>query len=108
MLNVRQFQESDVHNIELGYEFTPESRVGLCNHDNIVGYTLVDGEEILAVGGAHVMWFGVGELWVLVSPEANAGLHHLRVIQKVWLILYLKNTNCAGCRQAFMSKIIQL
>ncbi len=71
MLNVRQFQESDVHSIELGYEFTPESRVGLCNHDNIVGYTLVDGEEILAVGGAHVMWFGVGELWVLVSPEAK-------------------------------------
>ena len=71
MLKVRQFKESDVYDIELDYEFTAASRSGLCNHDNIVAYTLVDGEEVLAVGGAHIMWFGVGELWVLVSPEAK-------------------------------------
>ncbi len=71
MLKLREFKESDVYNIELDYEFTEASRAGLCNHDNIVAYTLVDDDEILAVGGAHVMWFGVGELWVLVSPEAK-------------------------------------
>lgn len=71
MLKLRPFLENDVYDIELDYEFTDESRFGLCNHDNIVAYTIVDGDEILAVGGAHIMWFGVGELWVLVSPEAK-------------------------------------
>jgi len=71
MLKVRQFKKSDVYDIHLDYDFTTESRDGLCDHDNIVAYTMVDGEEVLAVGGAHIMWFGVGELWVLVSPEAK-------------------------------------
>lgn len=70
MLNFRAFEKSDVMNIELDYELSGESRVGLTSHPNIVGYTLEDSEGILAVGGVHLMWFGVGEAWLLVSPRA--------------------------------------
>lgn len=70
MLNFRPFETSDVMNIELDYEFSGESRMGLASHNNIVGYTLEQGNEILAVGGVHIMWFGVGEAWLLVSPKA--------------------------------------
>lgn len=70
MLNYRAFEQSDVMNIELDYEFSGESRLGLTSHPNIIGYTLADGDTILAVGGVHMMWFGVGEAWLLVSPKA--------------------------------------
>lgn len=70
MLNFRAFETPDVMNIELDYELSGESRMGLVSHDNIVGYTLLDGDTILAVGGLHMMWFGVGEAWLLVSPKA--------------------------------------
>jgi len=70
MLNFRAFETPDVMNIELDYELSGESRMGLVSHDNIVGYTLSDGDTILAVGGLHMMWFGVGEAWLLVSPKA--------------------------------------
>jgi len=69
MLNVRPFQDGDVYDIALDYEFGQESRAGLLGHDNIVAYTLLDDDKVMAVGGAHVMWFGAGEAWVLVSPD---------------------------------------
>lgn len=72
MLNYREFESKDVMNIELDYELSGESRLGLVAHDNIVGYTLTYDNEVLAVGGLHMMWFGVGEAWLLVSPKALA------------------------------------
>lgn len=70
MLNTRDFEPSDVMRIELDYDFDGESRMGLLSHPNITGYTLTFNDEVLAVGGVHVMWFGVGEGWLLVSPKA--------------------------------------
>mgnify|MGYP005628823627 FL=1 len=69
MLKVRPYREEDVYNIDLDYQFGEESRKGLLGHRNIVAFTLEDSGTILAVGGVHVMWFGAGEGWVLVSPE---------------------------------------
>ena len=36
MLNFRPFETSDVMNIELDYELSGQSRMGLVSHDNIV------------------------------------------------------------------------
>jgi hypothetical protein len=69
MLKIRPYVHSDVYDIELDYEFDAASRAGLLGHNEIVAYTLLDDDKVLAVGGAHVMWFGAGEAWVLVSPE---------------------------------------
>lgn len=69
MLNMRPYTDEDIYNIDLDYPFPPESRKGLMSHKNIVGFTLEDSGTVLAVGGVHVMWFGAGEGWVLVSPE---------------------------------------
>lgn len=69
MLRIRPYTHNDVYDIELDYEFDAASRAGLLGHNEIVAYTLLDDDKVLAVGGAHVMWFGAGEAWVLVSPE---------------------------------------
>lgn len=69
MLRIRPYTHNDVYNIKLDYEFDAASRAGLLGHNEIVAYTLLDDDKVLAVGGAHVMWFGAGEAWVLVSPE---------------------------------------
>jgi len=69
MLNIRPYRQEDVYDIELDYEFDSVSRAGLLGHNEIVAYTLLDDDKVLAVGGAHVMWFGAGEAWVLVSPD---------------------------------------
>jgi len=69
MLNIRPFTPQDVHNINLDYPFPSGSRDGLLSHRNIVAFTLEDEGTVLAVGGVHVMWFGAGEAWVLVSPD---------------------------------------
>lgn len=69
MLKIRPFERSDVYDIELDYFFPSEQRDSLLTHQDIVGFTLLEGEEVLAVGGVHVLWFGVGEGWVLVSPR---------------------------------------
>jgi hypothetical protein len=70
MLKIRPYTHNDVHEINLDYEFNSASRNGLLNHDNIIAVTLEDDGKILAVGGVHVMWFGAGEAWVLVSGDA--------------------------------------
>jgi hypothetical protein len=69
MLRIRPYTHNDVYNIELDYEFDAASRAGLLGHNEIVAYTLLDDDKVLAVGGAHIMWFGAGEGWVLVSPD---------------------------------------
>ena len=72
MLKIRPYTHNDVYDIDLDYHFGAESRAGLLSHHNIIGFTVEDSGTVLAVGGVHVMWFGAGEGWVLVSPEALA------------------------------------
>ena len=69
MLKIRPYTQDDVYDIDLDYPFPKQSRQGLVGHDDIVGFTLEDSGTVMAVGGVHVMWFGAGEAWVLVSPE---------------------------------------
>jgi len=71
MLKLRPFQIDDVFRVQLDYEFSHESRRSLIEHPNIDAFTLEDDGEILAVGGAHIMWTGVAEAWVLVSPSGK-------------------------------------
>ena len=71
MLKLRPFKIDDVFKVQLDYELPREGRCSLVEHPNIDAFTLEDDDEILAVGGAHIMWPGVAEAWVLVSPSGK-------------------------------------
>ena len=71
MLRLRPFKIDDVFKVQLDYELPREGRCSLVEHPNIDAFTLEDDDEILAVGGAHIMWPGVAEAWVLVSPSGK-------------------------------------
>ena len=71
MLKLRPFKIDDVLQVQLDYELGREGRCNLVEHPNIDAFTLEDDEEILAVGGAHILWPGVAEAWVLVSPSGK-------------------------------------
>lgn len=65
MYKVRGYVKDDVYNIDVGYDF---DRGLLVEGQKTIGGTLVDGDTVLATGGVHMMWDGVGEAWTLVSP----------------------------------------
>ena len=71
MLKLRPVKIDDVLQVQLDYELGREGRWNLVEHPNIDAFTLEDDEEILAVGGAHILWPGVAEAWVLVSPSGK-------------------------------------
>ena len=71
MLKLRPFKIDDVLQVQLDYELGREGRCNLVEHPNIDDFTLEDDEEILAVGGAHILWPGVAEAWGLVSPSGK-------------------------------------
>ena len=64
MLKLRPFKIDDVFKVQLDYDLPREGRCSLVEHPNIDAFTLEDDDEILAVGGAHIMWPGVAEAWV--------------------------------------------
>ena len=67
MLSVTYFQKGDIDEIELNYEMSPAERASFENYRNIVGFTARKDGKIVMMGGAHVMWQGVGEGWLIMS-----------------------------------------
>ena len=69
MLKIHKYHKDHVKDINLPYALSGVSRDALTDHDDIVGYTLMDKDVILCIGGVHNMWQGVGEAWLVVSEE---------------------------------------
>ena len=67
MLNVEYFKRGDIDEIELNYAMTQAERTSFENYNNIVGFTARKDGKIVVMGGAHVMWRGVGEGWLIMS-----------------------------------------
>jgi len=63
MYKLKEYDKKDVHVIHTGYDFDREL---LADGHNTVGKTLLKDGTVVAVGGVHIMWDGVGEAWTLV------------------------------------------
>jgi len=82
MYKLKEYDKKDVYSIELGYEF---DRGLLAEGHNTVGKTLLSGNKVVAVGGVHIMWDGVGEAWALVSPKIEGnGIVFARYAKKMF------------------------
>lgn len=62
-----RYKKDHVFQIKVPYDLTDISREALSNEKDIVGYTLMDDDVILGMGGVHNMWDGVGEAWLVIS-----------------------------------------
>lgn len=67
MPDIKPYKKEHVFQIKVPYDLTDVSMDALSNDKDIVGYTLVEDDVILAIGGVHNMWRGVGEAWLVIS-----------------------------------------
>ena len=70
MLRIVPFDSSFVNSIETDFEFPESMRAAFNNSNQVVGYAIMGNKEVIAVGGIHEMWDGVGEGWVVLSKHA--------------------------------------
>lgn len=70
MLNIVEYEQRHIEEIETAFDFCAAARGKFRNGQDVVGYTLVDGEKIVATAGIHIMWPGVGEGWLIMSKHA--------------------------------------
>jgi len=70
MYNVVDFEQAHIFDIKTNFEFTDYARQAFGNHQVVAGFTICEQEEIIACGGVHIMWEGVGEAWLVLSKEA--------------------------------------
>ncbi|QDP62514.1 MAG: hypothetical protein Unbinned5079contig1000_41 [Prokaryotic dsDNA virus sp.] len=69
MPNIIKFEKEHLSKINLAFELTQSGKDSLSSYDDVIGYTGMDKDVILAIGGVHQMWNGVGEAWILVAKE---------------------------------------
>ncbi len=67
MIKIRPLQDGD---IMLANESAIECGAKVYNHEKVEGYTVVDGNKILMVGGVIIMWEGVGEAWLIMTKHS--------------------------------------
>lgn len=69
MPNIVPFKKEHLYSINLAFEMTKAGKELLGNYNDVIGYTGLDGDTVLATGGVHRMWEGVGEAWLIVGKE---------------------------------------
>lgn len=72
MPSIVKFAKEHLFDINLAFELTNAGKQSLANYADVIGYTGIEDGKILATGGVHRMWEGVGEGWLLVSREGLA------------------------------------
>tara|TARA_R100001086_G_C11655628_1_gene208666 strand:+ start:102 stop:524 length:423 start_codon:yes stop_codon:yes gene_type:complete len=70
MLRVVPFNPGLISSIETDFEFPESMRAAFDNGQQVVGYAVLGKDDVVAVGGIHEMWPGVGEGWVILSKHA--------------------------------------
>ena len=63
MPNIIKFEKEHLSKINLAFELTQSGKDSLASYDDVIGYTGIDKDVILAIGGVHRMWDGVGEAY---------------------------------------------
>ena len=69
MPKIIPFQKEHLYKINLLFDMTSSGKESLGANKDVIGYTGMDGDVVLATGGVHPMWEGVGEAWLLVGKE---------------------------------------
>ena len=69
MPNIVPFKKEHLDKINLMFEMTKSGKESLGSYDGVIGYTGMEDDAVLATGGVHPMWEGVGEAWLLVGKE---------------------------------------
>ncbi|MEK9918071.1 MAG: GNAT family N-acetyltransferase [Pelagibacteraceae bacterium] len=67
MLNIVEYKKEHIEQIETAFDFCAVARGKFSNGQDVVGYTLVDDDRIIATAGVHIMWDGVAEGWLVMS-----------------------------------------
>jgi len=79
MPNIVPFRKEHLSKINLAFEMTEAGKQSLASYGDVIGYTGFKDDTVLATGGVHRMWEGVGEAWILVGKE---GLELPKVVAK--------------------------
>lgn len=69
MPNIIPFKKEHLDKINLVFEMSGAGKESLGSYEGVIGYTGMEGDAVLATGGVHPMWEGVGEAWLLVGKE---------------------------------------
>lgn len=69
MPNIVPFKKEHLNIINLVFEMSEAGKQSLASYDDVIGYTGMEDNIVLATGGVHRMWDGVGEAWLLVGKE---------------------------------------
>lgn len=70
MLRIVPFDTGLINSIETDFEFPESMRAAFEKGGQVVGYAIMGERDVVAVGGIHEMWPGVGEGWVILSRHA--------------------------------------
>ena len=70
MPDVIPFVEEHIFLVETEFEFSEAARKAIGTNGVMDGYTLLDGDEVLACAGVSTMWNGVAEGWIVLSKYA--------------------------------------
>ena len=69
MLRIVPFNSSLINSIETDFDFPESMRAAFDNGQQVIGYAIMGDKDVVAVGGIHEMWAGVGEGWVILSKH---------------------------------------
>ena len=69
MPSIVPFKQDHLNKINLLFEFSQSAKNNYKDPDQLIGYTGVEDDAVLACGGVHRLWEGVGEAWLMVGKE---------------------------------------
>lgn len=103
MLKIVPMTAEHLRDIKTPFEFAQAHKSVLASDKSSPAYTGIYDGEIIAVGGASIMWGGVGEAWYVVSSE---GLKKPFIIAKYagYMLDYLQEENKLHRLQASVAK----
>ena len=79
MPSIVPFKQEHLDKINLLFEFSQSAKNNYKNPDELLGYTGIENNAVLACGGVHKLWKGVGEAWLMIGRE---GYERPKVVAK--------------------------
>jgi len=70
MRKVIPFKTDHLFEVETNFDFPEAAKEAIASHENTDGFTICEDGRVIACGGVHIMWNGVGEGWLVMSTKA--------------------------------------
>tara|TARA_R100001082_G_C4357458_1_gene157604 strand:- start:1325 stop:1747 length:423 start_codon:yes stop_codon:yes gene_type:complete len=71
MLNVVKFKADHVFKIETNFDLPKSFKDAFQKDGQVDAFTVMQGETVVALGGIHVLWNGVGEGFCMLSKHSD-------------------------------------